>query len=393
MAPRSHEATDVYAAIFNRLNGGAGGGPGIVQALRNRKRRWRVVFRRRRRTLRRRLATLAAHLAAGIQTVVRVVAAAHAAVLGAAASGAGIGSRAIVGGARRVRGTGGVLLGAGASGAAIGYRAVAHVARGAWGTGATVFRAGTFAAGIGYRAVERAARAARGRAAAVVHAGLSRAAIAYRRVPSVARGVRGTGAAVLRAGTSRAATAYRAVPSAARRARGPAAAVGAVFVVVAVAVVGWRSASLEAPVEPAAVAIPEPARAPDPSETRRREASAALLDPALGEDKASALVEQLARDPDEATTAVLLAAARSPSVVVSMASLRALRGRPCGQVSRTLVDGLGHADWQRRAWAAKVLGENGCAAAAPELRRRLARERDQRVRRQLGVALASFGKG
>ena len=72
--------------------------------------------------------------------------------------------------------------------------------------------------------------------------------------------------------------------------------------------------------------------------------------------------------------------------------IRALRGRPCDRVQASLTRRLTHDDWQRRAWAAKVLGENGCADAVPDLKSRLARKRDGRVRRELSKALTALGR-
>jgi hypothetical protein len=118
-----------------------------------------------------------------------------------------------------------------------------------------------------------------------------------------------------------------------------------------------------------------------------------LRNPAMPEEHLVAIVDRVADDPHDAVTEALLAAAESPSVVVSMASVRALRGRPCSRVGAALVQRLAHRDWQRRAWAAKVLGENGCVAAAPELRRRLRNEHDRRVRAQLSGALAMVRAG
>lgn len=118
--------------------------------------------------------------------------------------------------------------------------------------------------------------------------------------------------------------------------------------------------------------------------------SAALRDPTLAEERALDILDEVAADPRDSATDVLLAATESPSLVVSMASMRALRGRPCGRVAPLLAGYLEHGDWQRRAWAAKILGENGCSSAAPLLRSRLARESDARVWRQLGEALAAL---
>jgi HEAT repeats len=125
----------------------------------------------------------------------------------------------------------------------------------------------------------------------------------------------------------------------------------------------------------------------DPSAKLHADA-AVLGDPGQPEERLVAVVEQVARDGRDTATDLLLSAADGPSVVVAMASIRALRGRPCARVARPLVQGLAHGDWQRRAWAAKILGENGCAGVAPALRQQLARERDTRVRRQLDGALA-----
>lgn len=119
--------------------------------------------------------------------------------------------------------------------------------------------------------------------------------------------------------------------------------------------------------------------------------TATALDASVDEETRLALVDQLAGDHRDEATDVLLAGAGGSSLVVSMASLRALRGRPCERVGRSLADWLGHAEWQRRAWAAKVLGENGCTGAVVPLRARLARERDTRVRRELSAALATLG--
>ena len=113
----------------------------------------------------------------------------------------------------------------------------------------------------------------------------------------------------------------------------------------------------------------------------------------MSEDDRVAAVEELGRDSRDVAIDALLAAAASPSTVVAMASVRALRGRPCGRVGPELVRRLAHPEWQRRAWAAKVLGENGCTTTAPALRRRLQDEPDPRVRVQLAAALASLSRG
>jgi hypothetical protein len=126
---------------------------------------------------------------------------------------------------------------------------------------------------------------------------------------------------------------------------------------------------------------------PPPPARSLHHASEVLQDPSTTEDAKLAVVEEVAEDPGDAATGVLLAALGNESLLVAMASTRALRGRSCDRLTAPLVQQLDNGHWQRRAWAAKVLGENGCAAAAPELRRRLAHERDGRVRRQLSTAL------
>jgi hypothetical protein len=102
------------------------------------------------------------------------------------------------------------------------------------------------------------------------------------------------------------------------------------------------------------------------------------------------VVEPLTGDMSDRATDALVAAADDPSLLVAMAGVRALRGRPCARVAGPLGRALGHTDWQRRAWAAKVLGDNGCRTATSTLRARLAHEPDPRVRRQLSAALTTL---
>jgi hypothetical protein len=121
---------------------------------------------------------------------------------------------------------------------------------------------------------------------------------------------------------------------------------------------------------------------------RLRTVAAELRDPTVTEERAIGILDEVATDMRDAATEVLIATANSPSIVLSMTSIRSLRGRPCARVAPVLIQQLGHADWQRRAWAAKVLGENACVSAVPVLSGRLKKERDPRVWRQLGAALA-----
>jgi hypothetical protein len=103
-----------------------------------------------------------------------------------------------------------------------------------------------------------------------------------------------------------------------------------------------------------------------------------------------ALIEELAADPSEGATQALLVGAEDGSLLVSMASLRALTGRSCDAVAVAVARRLDDAAWQRRAWAARVLGANECAGTRRRLAQRLAVEADTRVKHQLQVALESL---
>ena len=181
----------------------------------------------------------------------------------------------------------------------------------------------------------------------------------------------------------------------ARRALLPAACALAGVALAVVVALGWlysppaRSAIRARPV----AAVPAPPTPSAPPVDHFADASAVLRDPGIPEDRKLAVVDDVAKDPGEVATDVLLSAGRSDSVLVAMASIRALRGRPCEHIVAPLASRLGHDDWRQRAWAAKVLGENACAAAVPDLRRRLATERDARVRRQLSAALSALAAG
>ena len=134
---------------------------------------------------------------------------------------------------------------------------------------------------------------------------------------------------------------------------------------------------------PITIAAPEPAPVAQPPKSP-------VAEPQRSEEERLADVERLAGDKSDRATDALVAAADDPSLLVAMAGVRALRGRPCARVADTLGRALGHTDWQRRAWAAKVLGDNGCRTATATLRARLAREPDPRVRRQLSAALTTL---
>ena len=187
----------------------------------------------------------------------------------------------------------------------------------------------------------------------------------------------------------------RALATLAQRALLPAACALAGVALAVVVALGWldsppaRSAIHARPVS----AVPAPPAPPAPPADHLADASAVLRDPGIPEDRKLAVVDDVAKDPGEVATDVLLSAGRSDSVLVAMAGIRALRGRPCEHIVAPLASRLGHDDWRQRAWAAKVLGENACAAAVPDLRRRLATERDARVRRQLSAALGALAAG
>jgi hypothetical protein len=134
-----------------------------------------------------------------------------------------------------------------------------------------------------------------------------------------------------------------------------------------------------------------------------------LRDPAVPEDRKLAVVDDVAKDPREVATDVLLSAGRSDSVLVAMASIRALRGRPCEHIVAPLASRLGTTTGGSARGPAKVLGENACAAAVPgspapareragraacagSSRRRSARSRpDDGARRPSSIALLIAG--
>ncbi len=125
---------------------------------------------------------------------------------------------------------------------------------------------------------------------------------------------------------------------------------------------------------------------PDVAEAYR-EASASLDDPTQAEATKLATVVRLANDASDAATDVLLASTRNDSVLVSMAAVKALAGRPCTRVAGPLTALLADEEWQRRAWAAKILGVDGCAGARDALAAQRARETDARVTKLVDDAL------
>ena len=136
---------------------------------------------------------------------------------------------------------------------------------------------------------------------------------------------------------------------------------------------------------PVLSAMPLPtaaATAPDAAPPAGRyEGNAASVEAKVGE------IEALGPDRSEAATSTLLRSAESASLLISAAAIRGLTGRGCDRVQTLLVRMLDDSEWQRRAWAAKVLGDNGCREARPALVSRLQREQDTRVRSRLDEAI------
>jgi len=131
---------------------------------------------------------------------------------------------------------------------------------------------------------------------------------------------------------------------------------------------------------PVLSAMPLPTAAEAPAEAQppqRYEGSNAAVEAKVGE------IEALGPDHSEAATSSLLRAAESASVLISAAAIRGLSGRGCDRVQPLLVRLLDDSEWQRRAWAAKVLGDNGCKDAQPWLVAHSKSEQDNRVRSRL----------
>ena len=98
-----------------------------------------------------------------------------------------------------------------------------------------------------------------------------------------------------------------------------------------------------------------------------REARATLADPAQTDAAKLDVVATLATDPGDAATDVLLESTRNASILVSMAAVKALAGRSCARIVEPLTALLADGEWQRRAWAAKILGVDGCVGARDAL--------------------------
>ncbi len=118
-----------------------------------------------------------------------------------------------------------------------------------------------------------------------------------------------------------------------------------------------------------------------------REAGATLGDPEQTDATKLAVVATLANDSSDAATDVLLASTRNASILVSMAAVKALAGRPCARIVEPLTALLVDEEWQRRAWAAKILGGEGCIGARDALAARRGRETDARVAKLVDDAI------
>lgn len=126
------------------------------------------------------------------------------------------------------------------------------------------------------------------------------------------------------------------------------------------------------------------AEAPAP---QRYEGSAASVEAKVGE------IEALGPDRSESATTSLLRSAESASLLISSAAIRGLGGRGCDRVQPLLVRLLDDSEWQRRAWSAKVLGDNGCRDAEPWLVARSKVEPDERVRARLQESIQHLEEG
>jgi hypothetical protein len=164
----------------------------------------------------------------------------------------------------------------------------------------------------------------------------------------------------------------------------------------AFSVAWWTGGPTEAPPRRVPAALPAAAvpaavaPVPAPVEAEPWDVAQILHSGGASDDAKLAIIEELARDPSDSATQALLSGVGVDSVYVSMAALRALSGRRCDMVASTLSRRLDDPLWQRRAWAARVLGTNDCAGTAPRVARRLAVEPDARVQLQLRLALDAF---
>lgn len=76
-----------------------------------------------------------------------------------------------------------------------------------------------------------------------------------------------------------------------------------------------------------------------------------------------------------------------------MAAVKALARRSCGRIVRPLTALLVDEEWQRRAWAAKILGGHGCVGARDAVAARRGRETDTRVAKLVDDATKMLDEG
>jgi HEAT repeat protein len=115
-----------------------------------------------------------------------------------------------------------------------------------------------------------------------------------------------------------------------------------------------------------------------------------VSDEVLMEWKHEIVLDDLAPDPSDAATTLLILATTNPSVPISMASLMALSDRVDDRVEQQLIRLLRDPSWKRRAWSARILGQTGRRDALGTLTEILGSESDTRVRRQLEQAIAAL---
>ncbi len=144
----------------------------------------------------------------------------------------------------------------------------------------------------------------------------------------------------------------------------------------------------------ASVASTVTAAAPTPEvASAYRDAGATLADPEQTDAAKLDVIATLASDTSEVATDLLLVSTRNASILVSMAAVKALAGRPCARVVAPLAALLVDEEWQRRAWAAKILGGDGCAGARDALAARRGRETDARVTKLVDDAIKMLDEG
>lgn len=168
----------------------------------------------------------------------------------------------------------------------------------------------------------------------------------------------------------------------------------AIAMLVAVAAGGSSCQSDDVPREPTArthAATPAATSATEIA-PKYRDAAATLQRDGTAEEAKIALVQELTVDESPDATSVLLGGTENPSILVSMASIKGLSGRRCDVIVPALHRLLDDHEWQRRAWAAKVLGDTRCTDALRKLTDCLQHEHDERVRQRLEAAIKALNE-